>query len=47
MVDPETGAVASRTEFPVPISAAPGVVDDRLIVATWDGRLWAFGTEAD
>ena len=47
MVDPETGSVASRTEFPAPITAAPGVVDDRLIVATWDGQLWAFGTEAD
>ena len=47
MVNTKTGSVASRTEFPAPISAAPGVVDDRLIVATWDGRLWAFGTEAD
>ena len=47
MVNTETGNVVSRTEFPAPISAAPGVVDDRLIVATWDGQLWAFGTEAD
>ena len=45
MVSPETGAVVSRTEFPAPISAAPGVVDGRLVVATWDGRLWAFGNE--
>ncbi len=45
MVSPETGAVVSRTEFPAPISSAPGVVDDRLVVATWDGRLWAFGDE--
>ena len=46
MVSPETGAVVSRTEFPAPISAAPTAVDGRLIVATWDGRLWAFGDEA-
>ena len=45
MVNAETGAVVSSTEFPAPISAAPGVVDDRLVVATWDGRLWAFGEE--
>ena len=47
MVNTETGDVVSRTDFPAPISAAPGVVDDRLNVATWNGQLWAFGTEAD
>ena len=46
LVNSETGDVASRTEFPAPISAAPGVVDGRLVVATWDGRLWAFGDES-
>ena len=45
MVDADTGSVASRTEFPAPISAAPGVVNGRLVVATWDGRLRAFGDE--
>ena len=43
MLNLETGTVVSRAEFPAPISAAPGVVDGRLVVATWDGRLWAFG----
>ena len=47
MLNPETGDVVSRAEFPAPISAAPGVVDDRLVVATWDGRLWAFGDRND
>ena len=46
MVSPDTGVVVSRTGFPAPISAAPAVVDSRLIVATWDGRLSAFGDEA-
>ena len=46
MMDAEKGAIVSRTEFPAPVSAAPGVVDERLVVATWDGRLWAFGDNA-
>ncbi len=43
MVEAERGDVLSRNEFPAPISAAPGVVDGRLVIATWDGWLWAFG----
>ena len=47
MLNLETGTVVSRAEFPAPISAAPGVVDGRLVVATWDGWLWAFGDRND
>ncbi len=43
MVSPDTGNVVSRTEFPTPISAAPGIIEGCMVVATWDGRLWAFG----
>ena len=43
LVDADSGDVVSSTEFPAPISAAPGAVGGRLVVATWDGRLWAFG----
>ncbi len=46
IVDSETGGEVSRTEFPAPISAAPGMIEGRLIVATWDGRLWGFGDGA-
>jgi len=44
MLNAETGAHVSSTQFPAPISAAPAVIDERLVVATWDGRLWAFGS---
>ena len=46
VMDAETGGVLSATEFPAPISAAPGVIDGRMVVATWNGRLWAFGDGA-
>lgn len=47
VIDPEMGRVVSRTAFPAPISAAAAVAGGCLVVATWNGRMWAFGDGCD
>ena len=42
LLEAETGALISRTQFPAPITAAPAFLEDGYCVATWDGRLYRF-----
>ena len=41
-LDSETGESVEKTNFGLPISAAPVVLEDGLCVATWNGQLYRF-----
>ena len=42
-LDIDSGVCLARTQFEAPITAVPVVLDDGLIVATWEGTLRRYG----